>query len=631
MKLFKKVILTFYCVLCIGLISKGYASTLNHNSGVAQLCNATIQQIQVAKTHQGPLLHQTAQLQWQKLEKLPDYWSHRWADYTGAAWYKITWHQSCLDPENPVMLLIKSISMAGKIYLNDDVLWQDSALTEPLSRSWNSPRQWMLPTSSLKKGENILWVYVQGAPTYFSGLGQVSIGDVATHQPIFEHYIFEHKTLHHIKVILNITIGLICLLIWGLQRRKELAVGLFGVSHFVWVAYVCAVLNEQPLFGLNSIDLQRLTIWFFSAYAVICCFYGNRFAEQIYPNAERILLILFGLSTIFLIFTPERVILPVLGGLFVFWAILCLSYYVLYVWIAYRAKMLEVYLLAIVYLCLVPIGVHDAIYMLNPADGRAISPYTTPITTLFITIILGTRFSKNVKRIEQFNQTLRHTIEQVKDELSHTLNTSHQLELENTKLQERIYLAHDLHDGLGSSLVRSMAMVSQSKQALTNQQTLSMLKLLRDDLRQIIDSGSSLETKIPETPLLWIAPVRYRFNMLFDELDIEANWRVASSWQLKLSALECLTLQRVLEEALANIIKHSHATQVEVDFYFEQHNQLILSIQDNGVGFDWEVVNASGLSVGLRSMKTRLEKMNAQMILSSVAGCTKIQVIKVLS
>ena len=102
------------------------------------------------------------------------------------------------------------------------------------------------------------------------------------------------------------------------------------------------------------------------------------------------------------------------------------------------------------------------------------------------------------------------------------MNEKHKLELENVRLQERIQLSHDLHDGLGSSLVRSMIIVDQAEHNMTNKQFLSILKLLRDDLRQIIDSGSSLESRVPGNPVLWVAPVRHRFSQLMDELDIES-------------------------------------------------------------------------------------------------------------
>ena len=42
------------------------------------------------------------------------------------------------------------------------------------------------------------------------------------------------------------------------------------------------------------------------------------------------------------------------------------------------------------------------------------------------------------------------------------------LELENVRLQERIHLSLDLHDGLGASLECSMIMVDQSEQNMSN-------------------------------------------------------------------------------------------------------------------------------------------------------------------
>ena len=106
----------------------------------------------------------------------------------------------------------------------------------------------------------------------------------------------------------------------------------------------------------------------------------------------------------------------------------------------------------------------------------------------------------------------------------------HQLELTNVRLQERINLSHELHDGLGGSIVRSMILVDQSSETVSKQQFLSMLKLLRDDLRQIIDSGSSIENKVPQTPVLWIAPVRYRFTQLMEEMGIVVEWSFPKVW-----------------------------------------------------------------------------------------------------
>ncbi len=134
-----------------------------------------------------------------------------------------------------------------------------------------------------------------------------------------------------------------------------------------------------------------------------------------------------------------------------------------------------------------------------------------------------------------------------------------------------------------------------------------MLKLLRDDLRQIIDSGSSIGSKVPENPKIWVAPVRHRFSQLMDEMDIHSKWDFPNEWAIEPNSLQCLTLMRVLEESLTNVIKHSQAKHVSVSMQFVPPMQLILKVQDDGVGFEANSVLEHGMSIGIRSMKMRLD------------------------
>jgi len=101
---------------------------------------------------------------WAKVEHFPDFINSHWKDYKGNAWYKIHWTYDCKNkPDHPLSLVISHINMAGKVYLNDDLLWKDQSLTEPLSRSWNIPRSWQIPISALKTKENTIWIYVASA------------------------------------------------------------------------------------------------------------------------------------------------------------------------------------------------------------------------------------------------------------------------------------------------------------------------------------------------------------------------------------------------------------------------------------------------------------------------------------
>jgi signal transduction histidine kinase len=155
-----------------------------------------------------------------------------------------------------------------------------------------------------------------------------------------------------------------------------------------------------------------------------------------------------------------------------------------------------------------------------------------------------------------------------------------------------------------------------------------MLKIFRDDLRQVIDSGSSIGANAPATPILWGAPLRHRFSQIFDEIDIQSEWKFATEWLEQPTQLESLTLQRVAEEALTNIMKHSQATHVIVKLYFSSTQQLILEVEDNGIGFNTDILNDTNLGVGLKNMQLRTEKIQATMNIESKSGKTVIRVTK---
>ena len=151
-----------------------------------------------------------------------------------------------------------------------------------------------------------------------------------------------------------------------------------------------------------------------------------------------------------------------------------------------------------------------------------------------------------------------------------------------------------------------------------------MLKLMRDDLRQMIDAGTSVTVQVPETPVQWLAPLRHRFGRLFEELGIYVKWAIPQNWELAPSPIQCLTLTRVLEEALTNIIKHSRARNVLLEMRLERSHELILRITDDGVGFDVHTIQTHSMGVGMRSMLARLERVNGSFELQSQPGRTTL-------
>lgn len=585
-------------------------------------CHAAISSIQAIKSN---VDHISAlpKSDWIDVKTLPDYWDQRWGDYNSSVWYKVSWQYQCPNPQHstPITLFIQNINMAGKVYLNHEFLWKDQSLTEPLSRSWHTPRYWILPASSLKQGTNYLWIKVIGTPTQKSGLGHLYLGEYTQMKHIYDQSLLEKRLSPVLSFIINFIIGIFCLMVW-LVNPQEKAFKWFSFLGLGWMFYVWIIMQQEPILGLSSINLDRITIAIFCFSMIAGCIAAWRFANQKYPRIERLLFIFFTISILSIVVVPDRYTSQLLNLLFVIGVIIFLLKCITYPFIAYQSKLKEAYVLAIQYVIFIPIVINDAIYMMT-LKGHILSPYTSPIGTLLVGFILALRLANNAKSIAHFNQTLGRSIVQAKNELSTSLNIQHQLALENAKLQERVNLSHDLHDGLGGSISRSM-MLLENHEHIEKKQMLSILKLLRNDLRQTIDFGSCLDTKIPKGPIQWVAPLRHRFVQMFEEFGIQSTWILAEHWQTQPNALQCLTLARIAEEALTNIIKHSHATQVEFSLT-ENEQFLILKISDNGIGFDPAQVD-KGLHVGLHSMQQRVKRLGGLFEIDSLSHQTILKV-----
>ena len=160
---------------------------------------------------------------------------------------------------------------------------------------------------------------------------------------------------------------------------------------------------------------------------------------------------------------------------------------------------------------------------------------------------------------------------------------------------------------------------------MSNQAFLGYLKVLRDDLRQILDTEASSTSKPAATPAQWLAPVRHRFGMLFDEIGMDVSWQIPASWPIRPQARLCLALSRVLEEALTNIVKHSQASQVQVALQrLDDPAGMQLCVTDNGRGFDVAAMEQAGTGVGLQSMRARIERLGGQWQISSDSHGTRI-------
>lgn len=562
---------------------------------------------------------------------LPDNWNERWPGYTGSVWYRIDWQRQCdtralpsnaTAPSAAIGLTLESIVMAGEVYVNDALIWRDAQLTEPLSRSWNMPRNWRLPDAILQDGVNTLWVRVVGVAQQTPGLGAVYLGDAPAMQAKQEDLWWRNRTLYSVNLIVSCVLGGLFFCIW-VVRREQTTYGWYALMSLFWVLFISNVLLTDPWPFSSTLALARGNTIALVLYIVCFCHFTWRFGEQSMPRLQRALWILAAALVAMTATVPDAAVgTAQLTGVLISAAIFlanCLQFPV-YAW---RTRRPEHLMLAACLLVFFAVSLHDLLLMLKLIDtGVYYTPYSSVVITLCLSAILGLRHACNVRQIERFNQELADGIFQARQSLTETLAREHALAMANTRLHERLQIAHDLHDGLGGSLVRMMAMVEQADRPLHGQQFLSMLKLLRDDLRQTIDSGSSAGITVPATPQEWGAPLRHRYVQLFDELNLDSSWQFPPAWRSPPNPLQCLALTRLVEEALTNVVKHSRARRVQLQLSQPDADHLHLRIEDDGVGFDVAAVRKAGVSVGMRSMHTRIARVHGTLDIASAPGCT---------
>lgn len=559
---------------------------------------------------------------------LPDMWTDRWPEHSQAVWYRIDWELPCDPAQAPVAMATGGFSLAGEVFSNHDLLWRDLHLAEPMSRSWNMPRYWLLPASSLQRGSNIIWLRTHSVPHISPGLWDTRLGPPAE---IHAWYV-ARDWLQRKVPMLNITItgvlGLIFLFFW-LLRRREGSAGWFATMSLTWIVFMSNFLITTPWPLPNSYAIIRVVTGAFSLYVCAFCLFTWRFANLRYPRGEPILWSITALAFLALALTPA----PLLARTTVWTAGLYGCLFILnclgFQRVAWRSNDPSMRLMAICLLSFIPIGLLDFLGMLRLISMPfSLTPWSAPITAMMMAFILAWRFTRHQNQIERFNQNLAVTVARTRDELTRTLQSRHNLALRNARLEERLQIAHDLHDGMGSTLIRTIAQVEHAPAAPDSRHMLSALKSMRDDLRQIIDSGASEDSAAIETPAQWLAPLRHRFMRLLDTLDVSSEWRVPQTWPVAPSAAQCLALTRFVEEAMTNIIKHAAARQVALRITDGPDGAgMLLCIEDDGVGFDLDAVLNAGLSVGIHSMRRRITRIGGTLHMTSRPGRTELCVL----
>jgi len=123
------------------------------------------------------------------------------------------------------------------------------------------------------------------------------------------------------------------------------------------------------------------------------------------------------------------------------------------------------------------------------------------------------------------------------------------------------------------------------------------------ELRPLTMNGARFDETINEYIIEWA-----------HQTGIEATFEVDGFFDLALESKHAI--YRILQEALANVSRHSSANKVEITMSFNK-NSVIFCVNDDGVGFD---IQRQHCGIGLDSMRERVESLAGDLCIESKPG-----------
>lgn len=194
----------------------------------------------------------------------------------------------------------------------------------------------------------------------------------------------------------------------------------------------------------------------------------------------------------------------------------------------------------------------------------------------------------------------------------------HEQTVKETEESERLRLAKDIHDDLGSGLSKInflSELISQQTKELPNIK--HSTESIKETAKKLIDNMRDLIWALnPENATLanLVARMREHTTDYLEDSAVEITYQIPENLpSLTVDNEVHRALFLVVKEAIHNITKHAKATHINFNIEFTETDFLIC-ISDNGIGF--ESMESSGN--GVKNMQSRMKKINGKMTLNSI-------------
>jgi len=548
---------------------------------------------------------------------LPDQWKADGTAETRPGWYRVTF-QVAQPGRDPWMIYLPRLREGGVLYVNGHVL---ARVPEPDAKTWvrwMRPHAFAIPPEALHAGENLLHVRINPA-NRDRIISSIHIGPDEAVRPLYESRFFLTYTLAQIISAVTLSLALFVIALW-LRRRMELDYGLFGLACLFWGVHTLNyVIEEVPEPWWIAWRVVRYAAT--GGFAVAITLFYLRFAG-IRPR---------GMTRAFTAYWLSGPIALALGGSA--WHAFIDRFYqgglLLMGFVMIGAAVYAVWrqrtMISIAFLACALFGLAGSVHDYLLSQGLVVNPegpYLLYFAAAALLTVAGVqlvdRFARSLSAVERMNVTLAEQVAQKERELAANYEKLRILERERAVSSERQRIMQDMHDGLGSQLLTSLAAVERG--ALDPSGVAQVLRDAMDEMRLAIDTLSPGREGLLEA----LGNLRYRLEPRFRAAGIELSFSYRDvPDRLDIAPDDALQILRMLQESLTNVLKHARAKRVRVEIRVAREpERFVLAVSDDGSGFDARTASAGGR--GLSGLRRRAQSIGARLGIDSDAQGTRI-------
>lgn len=184
--------------------------------------------------------------------------------------------------------------------------------------------------------------------------------------------------------------------------------------------------------------------------------------------------------------------------------------------------------------------------------------------------------------------------------------------------RERTRIARDLHDGLGQQLTGIVLQLQAARHSSDATQAERCRDHALDSAQQAIRQVKTLSFQLRPAQLEllgFIAAVKATVDRQRDATGLQSVVRVRGHPPDRVLPVHAVAL-RILQEGLTNVLRHAQAKRLVVRLRFGPGDTLVLTLGDDGRGFDVCATLAGGISernLGLHGMLERAELLGGRL------------------